>query len=56
MWTLDRETSAVRTGVLGPVDGSHGDGLGNGDDDGGGDVDGGGGDVDGRKDDLPCSR
>ena len=32
MWTLGHETSAVRTGVLGPVGGSHGD-----DGDGGGD-------------------
>ena len=54
MWTLDHETYAVRTGVLGPVGGSRGDGQGNGDDGGGGDVDGdvndvddGGGDFDG---------
>ena len=36
MWTLDHVTFAVRTGVLGPVGGSHGDGQGNGDDGGGG--------------------
>ena len=62
MWTLDHETSAVRTGVLGPVGGRHGDGQGNSDGggncdvNGGGDVDDGGGDFDGRKDDPPCSR
>ena len=62
MWTLDHETFAVRTGVLGPVGGRHGDGQGNSDGggncdvNGGGDVDDGGGDFDGRKDDPPCSR
>ena len=63
MWTLDHVTFAVRTGVLGPVGGRHGDGQGYGDDGGGGggdggggDVDGGGGAVDGKNDDPPCSR